>query len=131
MRQLRSPSSQLQAVLQDTWHCMLNGTHCTGFKELRTPKLLRYCELWCDPKNAVALHCAQCSVYLCRECDQRMHQGRRMSHTRSEPGSGRLSREQSPGQGGLAVEPPQVRQPAQSSFCMAVKSPWRMSKIQQ
>ena len=87
----------MQALLQDICTrrnrlCSLYGTHCTSFKS----NLLRYCELWCDPKNAVALHCAQCSVYLCRECDQRMHQGRRMSHTRSEPSS----RKQSPLHGG-------------------------------
>ncbi len=40
------------------------------------------CELWCDPKNAATVRCRQCGVETCRDCDTRMHQGKRKSHVR-------------------------------------------------
>jgi len=42
------------------------------------------CDHWCAPKNTASLYCQQCSSYFCKECDQKMHQGKRQKHSRQK-----------------------------------------------
>ena len=45
-------------------------------------KRTKVCKLWCSPKNGVSVTCQQCEMDLCKECDDKMHQGRRQGHLR-------------------------------------------------
>lgn len=42
------------------------------------------CELWCEPRNPLAVRCGECGLETCKECDTRMHQGKRRSHVRQQ-----------------------------------------------
>ena len=42
------------------------------------------CDHWCTPKNTASLYCQQCNSFFCKECDQKMHQGRRQKHSRQK-----------------------------------------------
>ena len=53
-----------------------------GFSSQDMEQVAEFCELWCSPNAPVTLFCQQCKTAFCKECDLKMHQGKRQKHCR-------------------------------------------------
>lgn len=59
--------------------------HCWGGvwgSRYTMEKVAKFCEHWCSPSTPATVFCQQCKTAFCKECDHKMHQGKRQKHSR-------------------------------------------------